>query len=77
MENALAFKRISRIAAGLAALWFTALAALAFMRVLQAGILLFLIFAVFISFAVAICAAALSHLVWKAYELKQENELTI
>ncbi len=27
--------------------------------------------------AVAICAAALSHLVWKAYEMKQENELTI
>lgn len=77
IENALAFKRISWIAAGLAAVWFVALAGLALMRFLQAGLLLFLIFAVFISFAVAICAAALSHLVWKAYELKQENELTI
>ncbi len=77
MENAQAFKRISRIAAGLAVVWFLALAGLTVVHALWAGILLFLFFAVFISFAVAICAAALSHLVWKAYEMKQENELTI
>lgn len=76
-ENAAAFKMISRLAAVLAGIWFAGLAGLAWMGYLQPGIMLFLIFAVFMSLVIAICAAALSHLVWKAYELKQENELTI
>ena len=76
-ENADAFKRISMLAVVLAGLWAAALAALFLLRYVQPAITLFLIFAVFMSFIVAICAAALSHLVLKAYELKKENELTI
>lgn len=76
-ENASAFKRISGIAVVLAVVWFAGIVGLAVLRCIQFGILIFMVFAVFISFAVAICAAALSHLVYKAYELKQDNELTI
>lgn len=76
-ENAAAFKKISRLAVVLAGIWFVGLAGLILLKVIQPGIMLCMIFAIFVSFAVAICAAALSHLVWKAYELKQENELTI
>lgn len=36
-----------------------------------------MITAVLISVMISILAAALSHLILKAYELKQENELTI
>lgn len=76
-ENAAAFRRISRIAVWLAIVWFAGLAGLTVMHYMQPGIMLFMVFAIFISFTVAICAAALSHLVFKAYELEQETELTI
>lgn len=76
-ENATAFKRISILAVALAGVWAVAFAGLILLHFAQPGMMLFLIFAVFMSFVVAICAAALSHLVLKAYELKQENELTI
>lgn len=76
-ENADAFKAISRLAVALACVWFAGFAGLIVIRYVQPAVMLFLVFAVFISFIVAICAAALSHLVWKAYELKQENDLTI
>ena len=65
------------LAVVLAGLWAAALAALFLLRYVQPASTLFLIFAVFMSFIVALCAAALSHLVLKAYELKKENELTI
>lgn len=77
MENAAAFKRISALAVILAGVWAVAFAGLILLKCAQPGIMMFLIFAMFMSFIVAICAAALSHLVLKAYELKQENELTI
>lgn len=77
VENSFAFKRISRIAVLMAVVWFAGILGLAAVRCIQPGILIFMVFAVFISFAVAICAAALSHLVYKAYELKQESDLTI
>lgn len=76
-ENVAAFKRISRLAVVLAVVWFAGLAGLTVMHYMQPGIMLFMIFAIFISFVAAICGAALSHLVFKAYELRQENELTI
>ncbi|MDE6888149.1 MAG: DUF2975 domain-containing protein [Eubacterium sp.] len=77
MENAAAFKRMSRLAVLLAAEWFAGFAVLVALRSMQAGIMLLMLAAIFASFVVAICAAALSHLVLKAYELKLENELTI
>lgn len=76
-ENAAAFKKISRLAVALAGVWSAGFAGLIIIGYVQPAIMLFIIFAVFLSFVVAICAAALSHLVWKAYELRQENELTI
>lgn len=76
-ENAEAFKRISRIAVVMAVLWFAGLAGLTMIHYMQPGIMLLMVFAVFVSAAVAICAAALSHLIWKAYEMRRENELTI
>ncbi|MCI8446916.1 MAG: DUF2975 domain-containing protein [Eubacterium sp.] len=76
-ENAAAFKKISTLALVLAGVWFAGFAGLIVIRCVQPALMLFIIFAIFLSFVVAICAAALSHLVWKAYELKQENELTI
>lgn len=77
MENAEAFKQISRLAVLLAAVWFLGAVCLVLLHCLHPALLLFFIFALFMSFAVAICAAALSHLVLKAYQLRQENELTI
>lgn len=76
-ENAEVFKRISRIAVVMAVLWFAGLAGLTMIHYMQPGIMLLMVFAVFVSAAVAICAAALSHLIWKAYEMRRENELTI
>lgn len=76
-ENAAAFKRISRLAVLMAVIWFAGFLGLAVMRYLHASWMLFMLFAIFMSFVVAVCAAALSHLVLKAYELRQENELTI
>lgn len=50
---------------------------LAILAVRQPGISIFMITAVLLSVMISVLAAALSHLVLKAYELKQENELTI
>jgi len=44
---------------------------------LNPGIMLLIIGVIFISIIITVLAAALSHLIIKAYELKQENELTI
>lgn len=76
-ENANAFAVISRLALILAGVWFMGMLALALRRWLNPGIGIFLILAVLISIIIAILAAALSHLIQKAYELKLENELTI
>lgn len=77
IENANSFKIMSKFAAFMAAIWFIGLVVLTIKNWMQAGIMLFMIFAVFASIVISICAAALSHLVLKAYELKQENEYTI
>lgn len=77
MENAVAFQRICRLAVLLAVMWSGGFAASLVVHAMQPAVILFFLFAVLVSFAVAICAAALSHLVLKAYEMRQENELTI
>ena len=76
-ENADAFVQISRIALALAIIWFVGFTLLAIKQWLGVAITILMIFAVLISIIVAILAAALSHLILKAYEMKQENELTI
>lgn len=44
---------------------------------LQPGILLIVLAMVMIHMIIVVLAAALSHLILKAYEMKQETELTI
>ena len=76
-ETAGAFVNISKIAFALVFIWFAGLGALAVSHIANAGSVIFLIFAMLISIIIAILAAALSHLILKAYDLKQETDLTI
>ena len=76
-ENARSFALISRFAVVLAAIWFAGVVALAILKYLVPvyGFFMLLIAVIFI--AVAVLSAALSHLTYKAYEMRQENDLTI
>lgn len=76
-ENADSFVAMSRFAFFLTVEWFIGLLFLAIGGWMKTGALVILIFGNFLSIIVTIIAAALSHLVLKAYELRQENELTI
>lgn len=76
-ENADAFTSISRFSLFLTVEWFIGLFFLAIGGWMKTGALVILIFGIFLSIIVTIIAAALSHLILKAYELRQENELTI
>ena len=76
-ENAKCFRNISHFALLLSVVWFAGIVFLAILAVRQPGISIFMITAVLLSVMISVLAAALSHLVLKAYELKQENELTI
>lgn len=76
-QNANAFVTVSRLAFFLAIEWFVGLLFLAVTGWMKTGALVILIFAIFLSIIVTIISAALSHLILKAYELRQENELTI
>lgn len=76
-ENAKSFKVISRLAVLLAVVWFAGLVFLAIMKCLGPAYAIFMILIAFICIVVGVLAAALSHLVYKSYELRQENELTI
>lgn len=77
MENAVSFTMISRFSLFLTIEWFAGLLFLSIGGWMKTGALVILIFGSFLSIIVTIIAAALSHLVRKAYELKAENELTI
>ena len=76
-ENANAFISISRFSFFLTIEWFIGLLFLAIGGWMKTGALLILIFGIFLSMIVTIITAALSHLILKAYEMRQENELTI
>jgi len=76
-ETSGAFVRISRIAFTLAVIWFSGIIVLLVLEILNPGFLILMSTAVLISIIVAILAAALSHLILKAYDLKQETDLTI
>lgn len=77
IENATALKTISRYFIADCIIYVVAAVAAFFLGVLHPGILLFITVILFIGFALAIMSAALSHLVFKASDLKQENDLTI
>ena len=76
-ENAKSFLVISRLTAVLAVIWFAGIVGLAFLKCLAPSVGIFLLLIVFIFIVLAVLAAALSHLICKAYELRRENELTI
>ena len=50
---------------------------LAAKRALGPAFLIFMILLIFINVVIAVLAAALSHLIYKSYEMKQDAELTI
>lgn len=76
-ENAKSFVIISRLSLVLAGIWFVGIVFLEIVVWLELGKLFFMVRAVLVCIILAILSAALSHLILKAYELKQENELTI
>lgn len=76
-ENAVAFVHISRFAMILALLWFAGLVFLTVNGFVSLENGFFMILAMLVTVIIAIMAAALSHLILKAYEMRQENELTI
>lgn len=76
-ENATSFVNISRLAVIMAAVWFCGIVFLAVVHCLGPAYLIFMILLIFVCVVLAVLAAALSHLIYKSYELKQEQDLTI
>ena len=76
-ENAASFRIISRLAALLAGAWFGGVVFLAIVHALGPAFAIIMILFAFICVVVSVLAAALSHLIYKSYEMRRENDLTI
>ena len=76
-ENAESFRVISRLAVLLSCAWFIGVVFLAIVRALDPALAIIMILFAFICTIVAVLSAALSHLIYKSYEMRQENDLTI
>ena len=76
-ENAGRLKDISRLALSECVMYFAGMVVLMILNLLHPSILLMALFIIFVGGSIAVVAAVLSHLVEKACELKEENELTI
>lgn len=76
-ENASYLKNISILAALDSAYFFTANLILMILGMNHPGLFLISLLVVFVGIAITVAAAALSHLVKKAADIKKENELTI
>lgn len=76
-KNAKYLMNISHLAIIAVVIFFIGNILLAFFNMSHPGILLLSWLIDFIGIAIAVVTAALSHLVYKAVEMKQENELTI
>ena len=77
MENARALRMIAVLAATDAAFFFAGNVVLLFLNMSHPGVVLASMLVVFVGVAVAIAAAALSHLVRKATVLQEQSDLTI
>ncbi len=77
LENAKYLKWISYLALGNSGFLFLANVIFLILDMSAAAIMLVVGVIVFIGIAISICAAALSHLVVKAAEIQEENELTV
>ncbi|MDD4760668.1 MAG: DUF2975 domain-containing protein [Bacteroidaceae bacterium] len=76
-ENAQRLKEISKLALFECILYLAAMIILLVLNLLHPSILLMTLFVIFVGISIAVVCAALSHLVEKASELKEENDLTI
>jgi len=76
-ENAQRLKEISKMALSECILYLAAMVILFGLNLLHPSILLMMLFIIFVGISIAVVSAALSHLVEKASELKEENDLTI
>lgn len=77
MENAVLLRKISYLAAGDTAFFFIGNIVLMFMNMNHPGIVLGSLIIDFVGIAVAVAAAALSHLITKAAVLQEDSDLTI
>lgn len=76
-KNASLLRGISRLAFFDGLYFFAGIVILGFMNLLNPGILLGAVFLIFLSISFAVAAAALSHLVKNASDMKLENDLTV
>ncbi|HKM21941.1 MAG TPA: DUF2975 domain-containing protein [Lachnospiraceae bacterium] len=76
-DNSIRLKHISQLAALDSAMVMVGNVVLFLLSMNHPGIFILLILVVFIGIAITVVAAGLSHLVYKAWKLKEENELTI
>lgn len=76
-QNAKRLKVISKLALLESILYVVASIALFVFNLLHPSILLIILFIIFIGIAIAVVTAVLSHLVEKASDIKDENDLTI
>ena len=76
-RNARLLKWISLLAAGDSAFFFLGIIIFAVLGMSHPGVVILSIFIVFVGIAVTVTFAALSHLVYKAARIREENEWTI
>ena len=76
-ENVQRLKDISKLALLECILYLVAMIILLVLNLLHPSVLLMTLFIIFVGISIAVVAATLSHLVEKARELKEENDLTI
>ena len=76
-ENVQRLKEISKLALLECILYLAAMIILLALNLLHPSILLMILFIIFVGISIAVMAATISHLVEKARELKEENDLTI
>lgn len=77
VENSICLKHISRLSLLEVIYYFTGTMILLFIDLLHTSLIITSAVIIFIAFALAVLSAALSHLVMKAWLLKNENDLTV
>ena len=76
-KNIDSLNRIRRYALCECFLYFVGALILLYFNLLHLSILIIILFVIFIAMCISVFAAVLAHLVQKAYDLKNENDLTI
>ena len=76
-KNMDSLNRIRRYALSECFLYFVGALILLYFNLLHLSILIIILFVIFIAMCISVFTAVLAHLVQKAYDLKNENDLTI